>query len=70
VFLKATNKNMRFIVVLAKIKKLSNSIIYRDLTKYADFLILKNEFNKKDIINARNKIIKRIHNPKLLKTSL
>ncbi|HLD15490.1 MAG TPA: hypothetical protein VJB94_02835 [Candidatus Nanoarchaeia archaeon] len=52
-FLKYSNKNLKFIVILSKRKELTNKYGDAAISNYADNIILKSDFNKEGLINAR-----------------
>ncbi|MEK6932433.1 MAG: hypothetical protein AABW56_01410 [Nanoarchaeota archaeon] len=63
IYLKKSIKNLKTVVILINKEKLSDRKEDLSLLKHSDVVLLKNEFNKEGLINARNKIL---NNSKIL----
>ncbi len=57
IYLKKLYKNMKFIVILSKVNKLKNNLVYNSLYNYANVVVLSNQFDEAGLTNARNQIL-------------
>ena len=60
VFLEKLPILVKFIVILSERKKLTNLFGDKALSKYSNIVLLKDQFNKEGLINARKEVLSNV----------